>query len=150
MIHKWELLSRNHPILSCLLACLWLNLEWRAWDVLFTPLDDQNVIASLTNHVVDVEDIATGVFDEALFAGSFRPVHADIQNVVAWNLINFVSLNFVKLIVPTHQRSSSSNWTDSACQCRLSSDPSLSLELSMHPSGKLAWWDRHSCHPLKS
>lgn len=51
--------------------------------MLFTPLDDQNVIATLTNHVVDIEDIATGVFDETFFARTLRAVHADIQDVVA-------------------------------------------------------------------
>lgn len=50
----------------------------------FAPLNNQNVVATLTNQIVDVIDVATSVFDEAFLAWTLGPIHADIKDVVAY------------------------------------------------------------------
>lgn len=51
--------------------------------MLFTPLNNQNVVTTLANQIVDVINVATSVFDEALFAWTFWTIHTDIEDVVA-------------------------------------------------------------------
>lgn len=63
-----------------------------------SPLDDQNVIASLAHQVVDAVIVATGVLDEDFFAGSFGSVHADVQEVVTLTKSFKVNKNFTFII----------------------------------------------------
>lgn len=57
--------------------------------MLFTPLNNQYVIATFANQIIDVVDIATSVFNEAFFAGSLWAIHTDIEDVIAYLIEKF-------------------------------------------------------------
>jgi hypothetical protein len=53
--------------------------------VFVTPLDKDDVVASLLDDVVDAVPVAADVLDDHLLAGHFRPEDSDEQTVVSWN-----------------------------------------------------------------
>lgn len=67
-----------------MLITLNFNFEGRSWDMVFTILHDENVIAALLNIVVDVVIIATHVLDLKLFAWRLGAVNANEKDIVTY------------------------------------------------------------------
>lgn len=61
-----------------------VNLEWRAWNMIVAPLDNQDVVASLAYKILDVEVVVSLVLDRHFVTGSFGPVQANVDDVVAF------------------------------------------------------------------
>lgn len=60
------------------------NMEGRAWDVVFTPLDDQDVVAPLFHHKVHHVFQVARVLDQNLFTGLLRAENPHQEHVLAW------------------------------------------------------------------
>jgi hypothetical protein len=58
------------------------------------PFNDQDVVASFADQVVDGVVVAAGVLDEAFLAWSLGSVHADVEDVVAWGKQMVVKIQF--------------------------------------------------------
>lgn len=82
-----------------------------AWDMIISPLHNDNVLASIPHNIVYLVVVATHMFDEHLFTWALGPIHPHIQNIVPckqWTVSNSkqllllfsccISLNSILLI----------------------------------------------------
>lgn len=60
------------------------NVEGGAGDVVVAPLDHQNVVAPLLQHVAHVVLQVAQVFDQNLLTGDLRTVDAHQEHVLTW------------------------------------------------------------------
>lgn len=61
-----------------------LDMEGGPWDVVVAPLDHQDVVASLLQHVAHVVLQVAQMFDQNLLTGDLRAVHAHQEHVLTW------------------------------------------------------------------
>ncbi len=69
---------------GCLGASWDGDVERGAWDVVFAPLDHQDVVSPLFEQVAYVVLQVAQVFDEDLLAGDVRTVDAHQEHVLTW------------------------------------------------------------------
>ena len=67
-----------------------LHLVGGSRDVVIAPLDEQNVVTALPNHVVHLIVVPARVLDLDLLAGTLGPVDAHVQDVVACEMISLL------------------------------------------------------------
>lgn len=62
------------------------DVEGGAWDVVIAPLNHQDVVAPLSQHIADIVLQIAQVFDQNLLTGDLRTVHTHQEHVLTWEV----------------------------------------------------------------
>lgn len=60
------------------------DMEGGAWDVVVTPLDHQDVVAPLFQHIAYIILQVAQVFDQNLLTGDLWTVHTHQEHILTW------------------------------------------------------------------
>ena len=93
-IFLWE--TSHQPIKlfpnGCKFLCLHFDFERRAGNMIFSPFDDNNVISSIADGIVDLVAVVAQVFDKDFFARAFGSVDGNEEQIGTYVKSRFISI----------------------------------------------------------